>query len=72
MVASMVVKIRRRVAKRRYYHTVYKYERFFIEIPSEYYEDLKSFLDKELDIHITRKKNQLVLRLSPQQRPRKS
>lgn len=60
----MVVKIRRRLAKKNYYGTTYEYERFFIEIPKEHHKAIQPFLDKELKLHITKKEDELILRLS--------
>ncbi|MCD6240451.1 hypothetical protein J7K27_02860 [Candidatus Bathyarchaeota archaeon] len=64
-----MVKIRRRLAKKKYLDGkyTYAYERFYIEIPKKYQDRVKWLLDKDLKMDIKKVNGKLLIVLSPRQ-----
>jgi len=62
-----LVKIRRRLAKKKYLDGkyTYAYERFYIEIPKKYQDMVRWLLDKDLKMDIKKVNGKLLIVLSP-------
>jgi len=65
-----LVKIRRRLAKKKYLDGkyTYAYERFYIEIPKKYQDRVRWLLDKDLRMDIKKVNGKLLIVLSPSNR----
>jgi hypothetical protein len=62
-----LVKIQTRVSKRHYLKAkrTYEYGRMSLDIPKKFHEDLKPFLEKELNINVKLENDVAVISLCP-------
>jgi CO dehydrogenase/acetyl-CoA synthase beta subunit len=62
-----MVRLQRRLARKRYLKSkrVYEYERISLHIPKEFHEEVKQFLEKDLNFKVTTENDCLTIVLTP-------
>jgi hypothetical protein len=62
-----LVRPQKRLARKRYLKSkrVYEYERISLHIPRKLHEDIKPYLEEDLDLKVTVEKGSLLITLTP-------
>lgn len=60
-----MTRIQKRIVKKRYYgKSVYEYPVYSLNIPKRFHDNLKAFLDKDLDVDVQQQSGMLIITLA--------